>query len=302
MNKSSEWIFYGILGTLSFGVFGFSVKFSTMEPYVSNFLMQLLSLAVSLFIYLAFLRKETIKFSKSGSIAGIFATTGTLILLYTVSINKLIVTYPFAAMAGLVFLLASLFYYKLKFRPRQIQVLLLGLAVSIFGLFLAVAGSAGGLVLLLSNIGGSFSFVSFGLGIMLFWGLCSFFWFKAIVKEKVNISSFLISMTASATVASFVGMLLLSSGLNLAVDSTLSFILIAGIFMGIGLYFISNGFKFSEPQSKAQSLILAILANGEIIPITILALLFLNEYSLEAIIGVASTIIGITLINYSESV
>jgi len=102
-----KWLLYGIMGTLSFGVFGFLSKFSTIHPYISNFLMQLLSLFVSITIYLIFLRKENVKFSKSGILAGVFGTAGTLILMYTISVNMLIVTYPFAAMAGLVFLISA---------------------------------------------------------------------------------------------------------------------------------------------------------------------------------------------------
>ena len=299
--KKSEWIMYGILGVLFFGLFGFLVKFSTLEPYVANFVIQFLSFVATIFIYIFFLRKESVSFSKSGALAGFFGSMGTLILLYTVSENQLIVTYPFASMACFVFLIINYIVYKLRFEAKQFLVILTGLSISSFGLFLAVAGSTGGLSILLSNIGASAGFVLFGLGIMFFWGVMSFFFFKGLVKDKTNIASFLISMTASIALTAFANMLILQQG-SIVFDNSLIYPVFSGIFVAFGSYFIAKGYKVSNPKSKVQSLILAIFATSDIIPVTILALLILNEYSPEALLGVVFTIIGITLINYSESV
>lgn len=141
------------------------------------------------------------------------------------------------------------------------------------------------------------------MGVMVCWGLLSFFFFRSRQHEKSNISSCMTSLFIASVLTAIIEVTLVDSILfsTIVIDKQILFPILSGLCMPLGSFFILNAFGLTKITSLVQNLIIAILTNGEIIPITIFAVVFLGQYNIEGIIGAIISIVGLTLINLVDS-
>ncbi len=299
INEKNKWLVYGILGIIGFGLFGFFNKLSTFtNSFVANLVIQVTSLATAVVVF-AVLRKSKFKFSKYSFLAGVCACIGTLFLLFALEANQLIIVYPFASMAGLVFFAILHLQHKYNYTKKQLGTILVGSGLIVLGLAFAAIGASGGFS---GFTGLNLKFLLFGLGVMFFWGLLSYFWFKSRVVQKDETLSSLLSTMIGVSLTAVIGVLLFNSAqlFSLTISTQYIYPIFSGIAGAFGAYFILLAYGSITPKEPVKGLILAILTNGELIPVTILALLILGEYSFEGLIGVAASLTGIVLLNYTE--
>ena len=125
MIEKNKWLAYGILGIIFYGLFGFFNKLSTFtESFVANLVIQVTAFAVVIVLFAALRRK--FKFSKNSFLAGVCGSVGTLFLLFALEANQLIIVYPFAAMAGVVFFVILNINHKYHYTIKQLAIILSG--------------------------------------------------------------------------------------------------------------------------------------------------------------------------------
>jgi hypothetical protein len=299
ISEKNRWLFLGIVGITFFGLFGFFNKLSTFtNAFVANLFIQITSLVIATILF--FILWGKFKFSKSSALAGICVSIGTLFLLFALEANQLIIVYPFAAMAGVVFFTILHLTHKHKYTAKQFSAILAGLGLGIIGLAFAAIGASGGFSNFISAINAKFLLL--GLLVMLFFGLLSYFWFKARVLQKEETLSCLLSNMIGASIPAIIGVLVFGYNqlLTFQISTNLIYPILSGASAVIGAYAILSALGSITPKEPTKGLILAIFTNGEIIPVTILALLILHEYSLIGLLGVCATLAGLTLLNYTE--
>ncbi len=295
-----NWLVNGILGLLSYGLFGLFNKLSSgADNYATNGIVQLTFLALSL-ILLALVCRKKLRWSKDAFIAGICGAMGTWVVLLALAKNQLIIVYPFAALSSIVFITANFLVYHVTYKGKKLAWLITGLIVGCAGLFFAAIGGSGGLASFSETFRLDPLFLAQGFSVMLLWGLLAFFWFRARVVKKLDAHATLL-WTAIGSGAISILMLILhpTSFTHLKIQL---FPVLAGAAILGGSYFMLTAFGQTQTTSSIKNIILAILTNGEIIPITFFALIILKEFSVEGIIGSIASIIGIVLLNVADAV
>jgi hypothetical protein len=297
ISEKNRWLILSVLGLTCFGLFGFFNKLSTFtDAFIANLIVQFSTFAIGILFFI-YLRKMKFIFSKTSLIAGICASIGTLFLLFALEANQLIIVYPFAAMAGLVFFAIFHLTHKHYYNSKQFVAVLLGLGFGVAGLAFAAIGASGG-----SNSAINLRFIIIGLTIMLLWGLFSYCWYKSRVLLKENIRSCLFSTAFGIILPAIVGVLIFKplQLFSISLSLNLAYPILAGVFAAIGSLFVVSALGQITPREPTKGLVIALLTNGELIPVTILALLILHEYSAIGLVGVCVTLAGLTLLNYTE--
>ncbi len=200
-------------------------------------------------------------------------------------------------MAGLVFFGITHFTHKHHYSTNQFFAVLFGLGLGVIGLAAAAIGAAGS-----SNSAIDLKFIIIGIIIMLFWGFFTYYWYKSRVLLHENIRSCLFSSAIGLILPAIAGVLIFKplQLFSISLSSSLTYPILAGIFAAIGALFTVSALGQITPKESTKGLVIALLTNGELIPVTILALLILHEYSVVGLIGVCVTLAGLTLLNYIE--
>jgi len=295
-----NWLTNGIIGVIFYGFFALFNKLSSGTDNIStNFIIQatyFLSTAMLLLV----LRKQKFSWSTSAFIAGLCGSTGTWIVLTALEKNHLIIVYPFAALSSIVFIACNFLFYKVTYTGRKLTWLLAGMIISCTGLFFAAVGGSGGLPTFVQTFAINTVFLAQGISVLILWGLTAFFWFKSRVMDKAEASTTL-WWSALGSVLVVCIMLFIHPSSIANIELSLYPILSGRSILG-GSYFILQAFGQTKTASSIKNVVLAILTNGEIIPVTLFALIILQEYSLEGMLGSVASIIGIILLNVADAV
>lgn len=299
--KVASWLLFGVLGWLAFGLFGFFNKMSTFaDPFAANLIIQVTTFVASVLLWLVASRSK-LRFSLNAFLAGLCGSAGTLLMLFALEANQLILVYPFATFAGVVFFATFVAVQRPRFSAIQGWAIFLGLVLVTGGIFLANAGAVGGLQVFFDEMAVNSRFLLLGLGIAVLWGYLSWFWFRARVVRNVDTFSALLSTTFGLAVLAAVILLVRPEAFAaLAFSSQLTWPVLAGLSSAAGATLVLTAYGLTQPQSKVHSLILSLLTNGEAIPAGILALAFLGEFVPEGLAAVGAGVVGITILNYAD--
>ena len=135
---------------------------------------------------------------------------------------------------------------------------------------------------------------------MISWGLLAFFWMRArVVRRHDEYTTLVWSGVGSLGVAL---LMLAVHPSSIAALQPQTAPIVGGFSLVIASFFMLRAFGLTQTTSSVKNVILALLTNGEIIPVTIFALIVLREYSLEGLIGVSASILGIIVLNVADAV
>lgn len=295
-----NWLLSGIIAVLSYGFFALFNKLSSgADNYATNGVVQT-TFFVSSLILLAFICRKRLRWSLDALLAGICGAAGTWFVLAALAKNQLIVVYPFAALSSLVFIAANFIVYKVTYQGKKLAWLMAGLIISCAGLFFAAVGRSGGWALFKETFQFDPSFLIQGFGVFVLWGLLAFFWLRArVVQHHDEHATLFWTAIGSFAISALMIVLHPASISSLRIQL---FPVLAGIAVLGGSFFIIKAFGQTKTASSIKNVVLAILTNGEIIPVTFFALFILKEFSIEGITGAMASIIGIVLLNIADAV
>ncbi len=296
-----NWLAKAVLATLFLGFFGLFDKLSTFQdPVISNFIISFTGTVV--FLILIFVSRKRLIFSKEAFLSGIFAGVAGLTLLYSLVSNFVLVVFPFVSFASVVFFFIILFFEKPKLSNYQKMLVATGIIISVLGLLIASTATSGGISSFLNNLALNPRFFILGSLISVGYGLWSFFSYLAIKKknaENLNVNFWIVTGSLAIAVIAFV-IIGVSSPINFN-DLRNVFPVFAALSIVGGVIFGLSAYKAASGKSKIQETIVAILTNAEIIPLIFLSYFILNEFTFEGIVGSFIVFIGLSILNYAES-
>jgi len=293
-----NWLVNGLLGLLFYGAFGVANKYASgIDSYAANLLVQT-TFMIGALLVLVIARKK-LRWSGDALLAGLLGSIGTWIVLVALAKNQLIVVYPFVALSSIVFIAANTIVYKARYAGRKLAFLLAGLCLSCIGVFFAAVGGSGGFTSFLTTMRLDAVFLLEGIGVMVAWGLLAFFWMRArVVRSFDEYTTLFWSGIGSLGVA--VAMLAWHpeglTQLHLQAAP-----IIGGAALVVASLFMLKAFGMTKTTSSIKNVVLSFLTNGEIIPVTIFALVVLREYSLEGIVGVCVSVVGVLLLSVADA-
>ncbi|RLE46486.1 hypothetical protein DRJ22_01795 [Candidatus Woesearchaeota archaeon] len=274
---------------------------SFQDPFISNVLIYLTAFLTA-FLFFLFFKKKWV-FSKESFLAGLFAGVGNFFILFSLLKNLLILVLPFVSAAAIVFFFIVYFTEKPKFSFVQRIFVASGLLLAFLGLFLISIAPVG--FKAFSGFKLDFSFVFFSLIIMVSFGLWTFFTYKA-AKKTVDVFGYNFWQFLASFFLSIIAVLVFSVDSFSKVFSLglLGYLYpaLAGLSIFGGCFFVFKSFTAVSVLSKIQKVIVAFLANGELVPLVFLSFFILGERSFEGFLGVGIVLIGLFLLNFSENV
>jgi hypothetical protein len=215
--------------------------------------------------------------------------------LFALEGNLLLIVYPFVAGGALVFFVITFLGKKPSYTRTQLYEVMTGIVLSLLGLL--ISGST--LDASRTSALGSYS-ILLGILITMSAGLWIFFASKTIIQEGYNARTAAFWIFLSSFAVSAVGISFAPKHIEELWNNVSPFL--AGIFMCLGE--VSAYYAFSavrENFSVVRGSTVAILANSEVVPVILLSLFLLHEYTVDAFIGIIVLALGLFLMNFAES-
>jgi hypothetical protein len=128
-------------------------------------------------------------FSKNAFLSGITSNIAAMTMLYTLASNQVLVVFSFVSFASVIFFLIILVFEKPRLSSKQESVVVVGILVAVFGLFLASTSTAGGINYLLNNSAFNWHFLVLAPVIPISFGFWAYFSFAAIKKQKADVAT-----------------------------------------------------------------------------------------------------------------
>ena len=299
--RKANWLFIGALSTLFFAFYGFFGKLSGFQhPLVSNLVVYTTAATCAIIITLG--TKRGMTFSKNGFLSGATSNIASIIMLYTLVSNQVLVVFSFVSFASVVFFLIILIVDKPRFSGKQESIAVVGILVAVVGLFLASTSTVGGIKYLL-NSAINWQFLAIAPIMPIGFGLWAYFSFVAIKKESENVLTVclnysLASFVVAVVVYVFVGLRFPFPAFSQIRDL---YPILAGIFVLGGVALALRSYQLTSGQSRIEETMVAILANAEVIPLTLLSYFILSEMTMEGLAGALTVFIGLSILNSARS-
>lgn len=286
----------GCLASASYGMWGFLEKLAApLGPVLTNIVVYGVAFAISL-IGLRRPRRPT----SAALIAGLLGGGINIVILYCLLSQRLMLVYPFVSSGTVVFLLLARLFLPGEFVTEHRLLFALGIFLSILGLIVAgIAMSPMDTKPVTPALGGP----ALGAIISLLTGGWMYFAFVAVAKQQVP--------PLLATTWVFLGSFLAAlvplawqrpSAAELWTSQVTGNAALAGVFMFIGEYCTYRAFAQAPADSqRVEQTLTVLLANSELVPIIVLSLVFLKEYSLPAILGAGLVLAGLTMLNMART-
>jgi len=296
-----KWLIFGIFSTLMFGFWTFFAKLSSFEgPFISNFLIYLSSLIITVFILL--IKRKKIKFSRYAVFAGLIAGLQGTMLLYSFSKNQLILVLPFISFASVVFFLLIYFKEKPKYKIIQKILVIAGLFLSTVGILVVATGTVG-FFTFIHQLSLDITYLSLGLAIMIATSAITYFAYRASQTEITGNDYAFWNLSASLFFATVIMIFASPTSFSQILSFNLLGYLypaVSGICVTFGILFYFAAFQSTTSKSKIQETVVGILLNSELIPVTFLSYFILGERVTEGFIGSMILLIGLIILNYSD--
>jgi len=242
-------------------------------------------------------------FSKNAFLSGITSNIAAMTMLYTLASNQVLVVFSFVSFASVIFFLIILIFEKPNLSRRQESLSVVGIIVSIIGLFLASTSTAGGINSLLKSSVVDLHFLALAPVMPIGFGCWAYFSFVAIKKEKVDIPTVFLNYSLASFIVAGSTYLLFGLTSPLPVFSQLKdfYPIIAGLFVVGGVISTLKSYQMTSGESRIEETIVSILANAEIIPLIFLSYLILKEFTVEAIVGALTVFVGLSILNSARA-
>jgi drug/metabolite transporter (DMT)-like permease len=296
-----RWLLYGIFAALLFGLWGLFDRLSSqLNPFTSNIIMYFVALLV---VAVMLVWNKKFRFSKYSILSGIFAGIGNFFVLYALMNNFLILVFPFVSAAGVIFFCIIYFTERPKYTAKQKIIVSIGLFLSVIGVLLVAVGQQG-LFNFLKQLTISTSYIIPAIFVMAGFSLWTYFTYKSVTKENINALTYNFWTNLASFVLALIAVLILNystfSELKALMPASYIYPVLAGLCISIGTLLTYSAFKTTTTKTKLQEAIVAILANGELIPLLFLSYFVLGEWVFEGFIGAIIVFIGLFLIHYAE--
>jgi hypothetical protein len=294
-----KWLIYGIFAAILFGFWGLFDKLSaSLNPFTSNIIIYLTAFILACFMIM---KTKKIQFSKYSFLAGLFAGIGNFFVLYALLKNLLILVLPFVSVSAAIFFLIVYFTEKPKYSGKQKIFAYSGLLLSIVGIIF-IATASNGLFNFVKDLTLESSYIIPALFIMVGFSLWTYFTYKSVSKEKINarIYNFWNLLASFLTALIAIIILNLNSLKEIFSISFNIYPMLAGICIAGGTLLTYAAFKTTTTKTRLQETMVAILANGELIPLLLLSYFVLGEWIPQGFIGVIIALIGLILVHLAE--
>ena len=298
-----KWLIYGILSAILFGLWGLFDKLSAFQnPVISNVMVYLAALLFSFTVVI--IANRRIRFSGYGLVAGIFGGTTNFLLLNALLNNYLILVMPFVSAASVVFFLIIYLTERPKYSARQKALAATGMMLCVSGLFLVSVGSVG-----ISDFMKEFSldsvYVLVSIAIMFSVSLWTYFTYKSVQRDRTDAFTYNFWNILSSFTLSVILLMIIDPGIfpgMLSLDR-LGYIYpsLSGIAVAAGSIFTFMAFGGTTTKTKLQEIMVAIIANGDVIPLLFFSYFILGEWVTEGFIGVIIVLAGLFTIHYAEA-
>ena len=300
--RKANWLFIGALSTVFFAFYGFFGKLSGFQhPLVSNLIVYLTAFICAIIIVLA--TKRGVAFSKYGFLSGATSNIASMMMLYTLVSNQVLVVFSFVSFASVVFFLIILVVDKPRFSGRQESTAVVGILVAVVGLFLASTSTVGGIKHLLNGSAINWQFLVLAPIMPIGFGAWAYFSFVAIKKEDENVPTVCLNYSLASFVVAAVGYLLFGLRFPFPDFSQIraSYPILAGVFVLGGVVLALRSYQLTSGQSRIEETMVAILANAEVIPLILLSYFILGEITMEGLVGAVTVFIGLSILNSARS-
>ena len=297
-----KWLIYGLLASILFGLWGLFDKLSAFQsPFVSNFIIYFIATIFGFLILILITKK--IRFSKYSALAGLFAGVANFFVLYALLQNLLILVLPFVSMAAVIFFFIIYFTEKPKYNQKQKFLAGIGLLLSFLGIFLISTGSVG-FFNFINQLVLNTLYIIPAIIIMFGFSLWTYFTYKAVSEKQTDALTYNFWNLGTSFIVAIFAILIFSpiAFSELFSLSSLGYIYptLAGICIAGGCFLVFSAFQKTTTKTKLQEAIVAILANGELIPLLFLSYFVLGEWATEGFIGILIVLIGLFSLHYSE--
>ena len=294
--KIARWLAAGILSTLCFAFYALFSKLSTFQSPLTTNLIICVIIAICGLSY--GLSAKKLRFSRESAISGIFANIAIVVMLFALVSNQVLVVFSFVAFSSVVFFAIMIVLERPKLSTRQEALSIIGILVSTLGLFLASTSTAGGLTHLLTNSTVNPYFLLLGPVIPISLGVWAYLSFVAIKKLRLKIQTVVFNYSYGSLFVALIAYILFGSNSQLPTFSQIKdfYPVIAGLFV-MGLLLTLKSYEMTSGESRIEEIIVAILANGEIVPLIFLSYFVLREFTIEGIVGAFTVFIGLSILN-----
>jgi len=242
-------------------------------------------------------------FSKEAFVSGLLSNLALLTMLYILVSNQILVVFSFVSFASVVFFLVMLAFDKPQLSSKQKSIAALGICVSSLGLFLASTSTAGGISNLLNSAINPY-FLFLAPVIPVGSGLYAYFSFVAIKKMDVEVPTVFLNYSLAAFAVGLAAYLLFGLSLPTPHFSRPEdyFPIIAGLFLSAGVILSLKSFETTSGESRIEETIVAVLSNGEIVPLIFLSYFVLREFTVEGLVGAFTVFVGLVILNSARSI
>jgi hypothetical protein len=296
-----NWLLTALLATIFFAFFALFSRLSTFQnPLISNVIICSTLAICGILLGLTMDGKKS--FSKEAFFSGVLSNLGLLAMLYMLVSNQILVVFSFVSFASVVFFLVMLAFDKPQLSRKQKSIAALGILVSSFGLFLASTSTAGGISTLLNSAINPY-FLLIAPVIPLGSGLWTYLSFVAIKKTDMKIPTIFLNYSLAAFVTALTAYLILGLSFPAPQFSRLedAFPIIAGLFVSVGIILTLKSYEATSGGSRIEETIVAVLSNGEIIPLIFLSYFVLREFTVEGLVGAFTVFVGLAILNSARS-
>jgi len=295
--KIARWLAAGILSTLCFAFYALFSKLSTFQSPLTTNLIICVIIAICGLSY--GLSAKKLRFSRESAISGIFANIAIVVMLFALVSNQVLVVFSFVAFSSVVFFAIMIVLERPKLSTRQEALSIIGILVSTLGLFLASTSTAGGLTHLVTDSTVNPYFLLLGPVIPISLGVWAYLSFVAIKKLRLKIQTVVFNYSYGSLFVALIAYILFGSNSQLPTFSQIKdfYPVIAGLFVMGGLLLTLKSYEMTSGESRIEEIIVAILANGEIVPLIFLSYFVLREFTIEGIVGAFTVFIGLSILN-----
>jgi len=291
------WLVFGSLACLSYGFWGFFDKLSTnINPYLVNTILYGVAFGFSFLSLLTTRRELSIHTFSAGLCSGVM----NVIILRTLERNALLLTYPFISFGSAFFVLFDNLLEKPERTPRERAQTYGGVLIASIGLTATAIGLSGGFgQFSLSDL--NLEAISMGLVISLLSGLWVLLTYRSVrVPEQTPGSAAFWILFGSFVSSSSMLLPSLGSLPNQMAGNSPIYPIFAGAALFFGEYSPCQAFAGLMTTSRVKEIIVAFLANGELLPLIFLSSFLLGERSVEGFVGAAMVILGLFVLHASE--
>jgi len=291
------WLIFGSLACLSYAFWGFFDKLSAnTSPYVVNTVLYGVAFTFSFPTLLTTWRAPNIHALSAGLCNGIM----NVIILKTLETNMLLLTYPFISFGSVFFVLFDNLLEKPERKPGERAQTYRGVIIASIGLAVSAIGLSGGFgQISISDL--NMEAVAMGLVISLLSGLWVLLTYRSVRSPGQTPGSAAFWILAASFVSSL-SMLLprLGSLPNQLAWNPPVYPMLAGLAMFFGEYSTCQAFTGLRTTSRVKEIIVAFLANGELLPLVFLSSFLLGEHSIEGYLGAVTIVVGLLILHSSE--